>query len=72
MADVEIDANEEAQKAARTFNRILAQPKLNAAMPRTDKHVEDAIKKLRRLILVDGIPHAIVRRAKFSFLFIPY
>lgn len=51
---------DEQQRAAKAFNRILNAPKLNAGAPRTDKHVEEGIKKLRRLILVDGIPHTIV------------
>ena len=57
MAD---SGEDEQQRAAKTFNRILNQPKLNAAAPRTDKHVEEGIKKLRQLILVDEIPHTIV------------
>ncbi|KAH8108529.1 rab domain-containing cell division control protein [Phellopilus nigrolimitatus] len=52
-------ANDDAQRAARTFNRILNQPKLSTTAPRTEKHVDEGIKKLRRLILVDGIPHSV-------------
>lgn len=51
---------EDTQKTARAFNRILNQPKIGTASSRSDKHVEESIKKLRRLILVDGIPHALV------------
>lgn len=58
--------NADAQKAARTFSRILNQPKVHSSKPRTDKDVEEAIKKIRRLILVDGIPHAIVCSASSS------
>ena len=54
-------ADDDAGRAAKTFNRILNQPKLSASGSRTDKNVEDGIKKLRRLILVDGIPNQIVR-----------
>ncbi|PAV16851.1 bub2 [Pyrrhoderma noxium] len=52
-------ADDDAGRAAKTFNRILNQPKLSASGSRTDKNVEDGIKKLRRLILVDGIPNQI-------------
>lgn len=51
---------EDQRKAARLFNKILNQPKLSSSTSRTDKHVDEGIKKIRRLILVDGIPHAIV------------
>ncbi|EJC98409.1 rab domain-containing cell division control protein [Fomitiporia mediterranea MF3/22] len=50
---------DDAQRAAKTFNRILNQPKLSGTAPRTDKQIEEGIKKLRRLILVDGIPYTI-------------
>ncbi|KAL5501898.1 CDC16 [Sanghuangporus vaninii] len=51
---------EDAQRAARTINRILNQPKLaGSAQQRTDKQIEEGIKKLRRVILVEGIPHTV-------------
>ncbi|OCB91069.1 rab domain-containing cell division control protein [Sanghuangporus baumii] len=51
---------EDAQRAARTINRILNQPKLaGSAQQRTDKQIEEGIKKLRRVILVEGIPHSV-------------
>jgi cell cycle arrest protein BUB2 len=37
------------------FNKILAQPKLSSRT-RTPEDVEDSVKKLRRLILIEGIP----------------
>lgn len=54
------------KKAARLFNKILNQPKLSSSTSRTDKHVDEGIKKIRRLILVDGIPHAIVSAQAIS------
>ena len=49
------------QKTARTVHRILNQPKGNAGnKSRTEKDVEEGIKKIRGLILVEGIPHTIV------------
>ena len=57
---------EDAQRAARTINRILNQPKqVGSAQQRTDKQIEDGIKKLRRVILVEGIPHTMVSK-RFS------
>ena len=54
---------EDAQRAARTINRILNQPKqVGSAQQRTDKQIEDGIKKLRRVILVEGIPHTMVSK----------
>ena len=40
---------------AHTFNKILAQPKLSSKT-RSPEDVEESVKKLRRLILIDGIP----------------
>lgn len=37
------------------FNKILAQPKLSSRT-RTPEDVEESVKKLRRLILIEGIP----------------
>ena len=44
--------NDDQLRAAKTFNRILNQPKLNPSAPRTDKHVEEGIKKLRERQMV--------------------
>ena len=56
-----MSADADTQKTARTFHRILNQPKVNAGnKSRTEKDVEEGIKKIRRLILVEGIPHTIV------------
>jgi cell cycle arrest protein BUB2 len=45
---------------AHTFNKILAQPKLSSKT-RSSDDVEESVKKLRRLILIDGIPSKAVR-----------
>ena len=37
------------------FNKILSQPKLSSKT-RTAEDVEESVKKLRRLILIEGIP----------------
>ena len=37
------------------FNKILSQPKLSSKT-RTSEDVEESVKKLRRLILIEGIP----------------
>ncbi|EIM89532.1 TBC-domain-containing protein [Stereum hirsutum FP-91666 SS1] len=48
----------QAQQTARTFNKILGQPKISSKT-RTQQDVEEGVKKLRRLILIDGIPSEI-------------
>ena len=53
-------ASAAAAATAHSFNKILNQPR-SAAKHRPAADVEDAIKKLRRLILVDGIPSSVVR-----------
>jgi hypothetical protein len=40
---------------AQAFNKILSQPKLSSKT-RTSEDVEESVKKLRRLILIEGIP----------------
>ncbi|KAI0263799.1 TBC-domain-containing protein [Gloeopeniophorella convolvens] len=40
---------------AHTFNKILSQPK-SSSKTRTTEDVEESVKKLRRLILIEGIP----------------
>jgi cell cycle arrest protein BUB2 len=62
---------------AHTFNKILSQPKLSSKT-RSSEDVEESVKKLRRLILIDGIPSKAVcslafplharPSIKFSFL----
>ena len=46
------------------FNKILTQPKLSSKT-RTSEDVEESVKKLRRLILIEGIPSRAVR-ARFT------
>lgn len=46
--------------AAHSFSKLLNQPK-TASKSRASGEVDDGIKKLRRMILVEGIPSAIVR-----------
>lgn len=45
---------------AHSFNKVLNQYK-SSSRSRTTAEVEESVKKLRRLILVDGIPSAAVR-----------
>ena len=45
---------------AHSFNKILSQPKLSSKT-RTPDDVEESVKKLRRLILIEGIPSRAVR-----------
>lgn len=45
---------------AHAFNKILSQPKLSSKT-RTPDDVEESVKKLRRLILIEGIPSRAVR-----------
>jgi hypothetical protein len=45
---------------AHAFNKILSQPKLSSKK-RTPEDVEESVKKLRRLILIEGIPSKAVR-----------
>jgi hypothetical protein len=45
---------------AHAFNKILSQPKLSSKT-RTPEDVEESVKKLRRLILIEGIPSKAVR-----------
>lgn len=50
-----------AAATAHSFNKILDRYK-SASKARSSTEVEEATKKLRRLILVDGIPSDVVRR----------
>ena len=45
---------------AHAFNKILSHPKLSSKS-RTSDDVEENVKKLRRLILIEGIPSKAVR-----------
>lgn len=45
---------------AHSFNKLLSQPKA-ASKSRATGEVDDGTKKLRRMILVEGIPSAVVR-----------
>lgn len=49
-----------ASSAAHSFHKILNQAKTHAKF-RTRADVDDGVKKIRRLILVEGIPAALVR-----------
>ena len=45
---------------AHSFNKLLSQPKA-ASKSRATGETDDGTKKLRRMILVEGIPSALVR-----------
>ncbi|KAF8904369.1 bub2 protein [Gymnopilus junonius] len=47
-----------ASATAHSFNKLLGQPKV-VSKSRLNGDIDDAVKKLRRMILVDGIPSAI-------------
>lgn len=49
-----------AAAAAHSFNKLLSQPKA-ASKSRATGETDDGTKKLRRMILVEGIPSAVVR-----------
>lgn len=49
---------------AHSFNKILNHPK-SSSRSRATGDQDDATKKLRRLILVDGIPSSVVRQFNF-------
>lgn len=51
-----------ATQTAHSFNKILNQPRLTSKS-RQAGDIDEAVKKLRRLILVEGIPSAIVSLA---------
>lgn len=58
------------QKVANAYNKILNGPRnINSTTPTTRnvQNIQDGTKKLRRLILIEGIPHSIVSR-KFTFI----
>jgi hypothetical protein len=50
----------QAASTAHSFNKIFNQARTHAKF-RTPADVSDSVKKIRRLILVEGIPTAIVR-----------
>ncbi|EKM55515.1 uncharacterized protein PHACADRAFT_256194 [Phanerochaete carnosa HHB-10118-sp] len=52
-----------AAATAHSFNKILNQSR-NPSKQRSAADVEESIKKLRRLILVDGIPSSVVRNSR--------
>jgi len=45
---------------AHSFNKLLSQPKA-VSKSRATGEIDDGVKKLRRMILVEGIPSAVVR-----------
>jgi len=51
-----------AAAAAHSLNKILNQPKSSKSKRSGD--ADESLKKLRRLILVEGIPSAVVRRSR--------
>ena len=57
---------DELQKAAKSFNKVLNRPNQASSSSKTLKAAEEGMKKLRTLILVDGIPHAIVSTLSYS------
>jgi hypothetical protein len=50
---------------AHAFNKILSQPRLSSKS-RTPDDVEESVKKLRRLILIEGVPSKAVRYSLLS------
>ncbi|KAG8944910.1 hypothetical protein FRC04_001350 [Tulasnella sp. 424] len=59
MADPTTSIAKALQAKAHAFNKLLNQPRLSTKF-RTQADVEDGLKKLRRLILVEGIPFTVV------------
>ena len=57
MANAE-DEQKSLRKAAHAFNKILNTGRANPS--RSNEAIAEATKKLRRLILIEGIPHSIV------------
>jgi hypothetical protein len=51
---------------AHSFNKLLSQPKA-ASKSRATGEIDDGTKKLRRMILVEGIPSAVVRLSLLVF-----
>ncbi|KIO30470.1 hypothetical protein M407DRAFT_69212 [Tulasnella calospora MUT 4182] len=58
MADPTTSIAKALQVKAHAFNKLLNQPRLSTKF-RTQADIDDGLKKLRRLILVEGIPFAI-------------
>ncbi|KAG8920144.1 hypothetical protein FRC01_000899, partial [Tulasnella sp. 417] len=58
MADPTKAVAEALRVKAHAFNKLLNQPRLSTKF-RTQADIDDGLKKLRRLILVEGIPFAI-------------
>lgn len=58
-----------AAATAHSFNKILNLPK-SSSKTRTPLDVEEAVRKLRRLILVDGIPSSVVSGGHSPFVFL--
>lgn len=54
-------------QACQAFNKILSQPKLSSK-PRTAQEIDEGVKRLRRLILVEGVPSQEVRDLKVQAL----
>lgn len=52
-------ASDPAAATAHSFNKILNQPR-TSSKARTAADIQESVKKLRRLILVDGIPSSVV------------
>ena len=46
---------------AHSFNKLLSQPTKATSKSRATGEIDDGTKKLRRMILVEGIPSAVVR-----------
>jgi cell cycle arrest protein BUB2 len=54
-----MSSSDAAAATAHSFNKILNQPRLSSKS-RASADVDDGTKKLRRLILVEGIPSQVV------------
>jgi cell cycle arrest protein BUB2 len=56
-----------AAATAHSFNKILNQPKVSSKS-RSSGDLDDGTKKLRRMILVDGIPSSVVCQIRSRLL----
>lgn len=61
-----------AAAVAHSFNKLLSQPTKAISKSRATGEIEDGTKKLRRMILVEGIPSSIVRSEHFQQLAMIY
>jgi len=60
MASAAVESPKDILKAkAQAFNKLLNQPRLSTKF-RNQADIDEGLKKLRRLILVEGIPFSVV------------